>query len=690
MKKSKTSPLVKLKNELEKLAKKCSDIKYRIPCLWFPADKCIDMDSSIQVNPATFFLDHINTIEKHRDPRIDPRRSLNSQLPGGSNGNWIAKESIYNLMVRLTTAYDHDGDGNIGGGSDDPTMNSHGIRETGTFLKSIALLGHIRRLGCTTIHLLPVTAIGKDGNKGLLGSPYAIRNPYKLEPSQADPLVKMSVEEQFQAFIEACHILKIRVITEFVFRTASKDSDWVIEHPDWFYWIDAAIPDRKNGEKDLSIAESSYGNPIFAEKELALIKEKVTRNDFRDLPTPSENYRKFFKLAPAAETVKMDKKGRYIGKGKDVESGKTVDARIPGAFADWPPDDTQPPWGDVTYLKMFNDENPEDPRFNYIAYNTVRMYDTALAQDRLANRELWDKLRDLVPTYQETYGIDGVMVDMGHAVPVSLMRSIVDAARRKDPDFAFLSENFSIEESSVKAGYNAVVGYAWWVEYKREGLLDLLTHVGIRGVPLPFFGAVENHNTPRAIRRAGGEKYARYAFLLNTMLPNSIPFIHSGFELGEKMPVNTGLDFSEKDMESLQGKPLPLFDISGFDWDGKHPMLEFTRRAIELRRLFKEAVLSTDTGSFVFLQTGNPDVFAFLRRGGKKTLMVLLNRDIQNDQSFSCDLRNFIPEGKVKLENLLSSRSLNDSFDLDAGVLSFKIKPGDVFLFGWEEYGEAD
>ncbi|MBF0499810.1 MAG: alpha-amylase [Candidatus Riflebacteria bacterium] len=705
------TPLFRLKAALKASSGGKTTQRYRIPALWAPVGEIARPgDPSREVSPATFFLSHIDAIERNQISGIDPTRSLNSQLKGGNGGEWVTHGSIYNLMVRLSTAYDHDGDGKLGGAAADPTLNSSGIRESGTFLKAIALLGHIRSLGATTIHLLPVTSIGHDGNKGVLGSPYAIKNVYKLEASQADPLIDMSVEDQFRAFIEAAHRLGMRVICEFVFRTASKDADWVKEHPDWFYWIDARIPDRAPGEKDLEKAKKGYGNPIFPQDTLEKVKDKVTRNDFTELPPPPAEYRRFFKLPPASPAqVHMNEKGQYLGTsvdpvflnngqlsepspnvvsssaGKQTEckSEKLIETRIPGAFADWPPDDNQPPWGDVTYLRMYIDEDPANPRFNYIGYNTIRMYDTALAQDRFANRPLWNKIRELIPFYQVQYGIDGVMVDMGHAVPVKLMREIVDEGRRHDPDFAFLSENFEINEHSITAGYNAVVGYAWWVEYRREGLRDLLQHIGVRGVPIPFFGATENHNTPRAAERAGGERYSKYAFLVNTFLPNSIPFIHSGSELGETMPVNTGLDFKNEDLERLRGKPLPLFDIAGFDWDRRQDMLSFHRRVLALREELRDAVSAGIHGGFAVVETGHPDVFAFVRKGGGKVALILLNRDLEKAQEGKLDLN---AHGGMNLKTI--SDRLIEGSDARAipvvnGHVRMTIAPGDCHLFSW-------
>ncbi len=680
---SPNTPLATLKNQLEELKNKKVPYVYNVPSLWTPIGTEGSNDGTpIKVNPAEFFLNHIDGIEKNALSDVDPIKSLNGQLPDGNGGNWIEKETIFNVFVRLTSAYDHDADGQIGGNKKDLTLNLEGCRESGTFLKSIALLGYIKRLGASVIHLLPVTAIGKDGNKGELGSPYAIQNPYRLEATQADPLVNMDVEEQFKAFIQACHLVGIRVITEFVFRTASKDSDWIKEHPEWFYWIDEKVADRDPSEKNLDVAAQNYGNPIFSREVLDIINRKVESSDFNDLPAPPENYRNFFKAIPAPESIQMKENGEIRASSEDPKTGLRNTVRIPGAFADWPPDDNQPPWGDVTYLRMYNDENHDAPEFNYIAYNTIRMYDKKLARPELANKSLWKHLRELVPYYQDTFGIDGVMVDMGHAVPVSLMQEIINAAREKDPDFAFLSENFEIKDDSVEAGYNAVVGYAWWVEYRRDGMYDLLNHIGNQGVPLSFFGAVENHNTPRAAGREGGLQYAKYAFLVNTMLPRAIPFIHSGQELGEVVPVNTGLDFSNDDLERIKGSKLALFDLCGYKWDGEHEMLDFMKKVLEVRKNFSAAAMDKSTESFGLLETGFQDVICFLRKSGDQHILVLFNRDLNNEKSGSIKLDWCLPSETSFLENLVQF-SGDSNWKIESGHMAYTLKPGDSALFAW-------
>ena len=110
--------------------------------------------------------------------------------------DWTQEAVVYNIFPRFFSAYDHDQDGIIGQEQNDITINKSGIRETGTFLKTIALLPYLKSLGINTIHLLPITKIGIEGRKGDLGSPYAIKNPYEIDPLLADPVINLDIKTQ--------------------------------------------------------------------------------------------------------------------------------------------------------------------------------------------------------------------------------------------------------------------------------------------------------------------------------------------------------------------------------------------------------------------------------------------------------------------------------------------------------------
>jgi starch synthase (maltosyl-transferring) len=163
----------------------------------------------------------------------------------------IAKNLIYSMFLRMYTAWDHFGNGRIC---------------SGTFLKAIILLPRLKALNVDIIYLLPIFQYSDRYKKGELGSPYAIKNIYQLDPGLHDSLLGDNTAEmlgtEFKAFIEACHILGIKVILDFAFRTVSRDNDLLLEHPDWFYWIDYQGSD-------------SFKPPLVeTEKELTLLSNK--------------------------------------------------------------------------------------------------------------------------------------------------------------------------------------------------------------------------------------------------------------------------------------------------------------------------------------------------------------------------------------------------------------------------------
>ncbi len=616
---------------------------YAVPQLWVghPGRKAAARVHA--VNPREFYAAALADVKKERTARVIK----------GEGGNWSRRAVIYNMFVRSSCAFDHNQNGRL-----DLPLNAEGWRETGTFLKAIALLRYVRSLGANVIHLLPITSIGTDGNKGNLGSPYAIRNPYHLDPNLAEPHLGLTVDDEFRAFVEAAHHLGIRLVVEFVFRTSAKDGDWVKEHPAWFYWIKDSTKDRPPGARD----ESSYGSPLFNEEEMRAILKAVADGDFENLPPPHKEYRELFTAPPQEKAVDF-RDGKYIG----VLPGSTA-VRIPGAFADWPPQDSQPPWGDVTFLKMY-----DHPEFNYIAYNTIRMYDSRLAKPEFANKALWQRVSDIIPYYQKAFGIDGVMIDMGHALPMDLKKEMIRKARSIDPDFAFWDENFSVEEQSVKEGYNAVIGYQWSDQHRPEKFQELIKRFEKGEFPLPFFATPESHNTPRAATREGGTLYSKYAWAISNFIP-AIPFIHSGFELGETMPVNTGLDFTPDQLAHYPSHALPLFSEYAYGWLNHEDLTEWIAKVSEVRRKYQELIIDSRAESLTWLNRYNDNIISFLRSSSKvkHQLLILANPRMSSIETFTVAV-----EGPNRS---LSDELSGEKFKVRAGTLSGRLEPGQVVV----------
>lgn len=612
----------------ETLTRKAKDVKgrksnYTIPSLWLGKE---GPPKRVAVDPFEFYRGALDAVTN-----VTKAKQQSAKAPTG--GEWSREAVIYNMFVRTTAAFDHNDNGKL-----DLPANAEGFRETGTFLKAIAMLPYIKKLGANTIHLLPITSIGHDGNKGTLGSPYAIRNPYELDENLCEPALGIDAKTEFKAFVEAAHRMGFRVVVEFVFRTAAKDSDWVKEHPEWMYWIKEEIPLRDPAHQD----ESRYGSPIFHPHELEQIHHQVREHRFENLLPPHQMYRDFFTPPPHPDLVSKEN-GRYVGV---LPGGQRV--KIPGAFADWPPDDNQPPWGDVTYLRMY-----EHPAFNYIAYNTIRMYDSQLAQSQFVNRPLWDRIVGIIPYYQREFHIDGVMIDMGHALPMPLKKEMVDVARKNDPDFAFWDENFSIARHSREEGYNAVFGFLWIDEHHPAKIRAFCRRAASEGFAIPFFATPENHNTPRAAARPGGLAYAKWAMVVNSFLPG-IPFIHSGYELAETYPINTGLDFTPEQLQRLPSEKLPLFSEYAYNWLNKEEISGWVGQVLAIREKYQALIVDDSPQSFGMLHDANERILAFTRVSpdGKKRLAIITNMNYHGKEHADVKL----DSTKHHVEDLLSSR----------------------------------
>lgn len=502
-------------NTIEK--NRVNGYNYYVPSAWIVnQNHAYDI---IRVNPFDFFLKQIEFIFLSNPQKKHKIRE--------------AKPIVYNIFPRYSTCFDHNNDGTINLEPIDDLFY-----ETGTLLKSLALLPYLHYLGVDIIYLLPIFDIGLDGRKGNLGSPYAIRNFFKFDPRLSEPFLDIPLEEQFKAFVEAAHRLKIKVILEFVFRVVSLDCDYAIEHPEWFYWI----YDEK--------CEKLLFPPKFTEEQLNDIEKNVKCNNFDNLITPSKEYQNLFSIPPQKvfkinnKIYGLDKKGSLL--------------RIPNAFADWPPNDKQPIWSDVTYLKYF-----VHPDFNYIAYNTVRMYDNRVRREDSYNKGLWEFLVDVIPNYVQNFDIDGAMLDMGHAMPSELLDEIISKAKRCKDGFILWEENFNITYESKQKGYDGVLGYLPFDQENPSKIREIIKKMEKKEIPLPFFLTGETHNTPRSARF--GCEFNRFIWAFNSFL-NGLRFILCGFELCEVFPINTGLAFSEAEIRRFSEEKLPLFSARGMDW----------------------------------------------------------------------------------------------------------------------------
>lgn len=76
----------------------------------------------------------------------------------------------------------------------------------GTALSQLAFLPYLRdQLEVSVLICLPTGVIGATARKGGRGSPFAVANPFDVDPSLADPLLSdLPALVQYQALVQAC------------------------------------------------------------------------------------------------------------------------------------------------------------------------------------------------------------------------------------------------------------------------------------------------------------------------------------------------------------------------------------------------------------------------------------------------------------------------------------------------------
>ncbi len=666
---------------------------YTVPDLW----NCFDYDehkmiktlsNELIVNPFDFYASVIKDyILPNKKENIEYNKSIsigsNKKIPKVkyTGGDWIKESVVYSTMIRTSTSWDHDRSGTL----DD--SNIYKMPETGSFVKMLSLLPLLKKMGVTVVYMLPISKFSLKDKKGDLGSPYGVSNFNELDPNLKDPLTKdkMTLDEEFSAFVEACHILDMRVMIDIIPRTNAVENELIKDNPDWFYWIKASEYDLYRSPKISGIGDTSIPSVEVMGK---VYQDKDTYRHINMFQVnPKEQNETLW------NTVKDSK-----NLSADIE--KHFDLRIAPAFSDHI-NDPQPPWTDITFFRMYKDFPKETVQFldttdraPYILFDTIK---SNMYHGLEPNMKLWERLSDIVPSYQRRFGIDGARIDMGHALPQELLNMIIGKARENDLDFSFIAEELqpSNAQKAKDSGYNMIIGNGFIMEPRIwEGALYQFVYETI-DLPLPAFACGETHDTPRLAAREGGETLSKLLTILNMFIPNSVPFINSGQEVFEPQPMNTGLDCREDEAfvldenDPFYGK-LALFDKFQFHYTNKRrwelpDALEFIK---PIRNKYIKQI--TKKESFVPLYSeDHPKTFIGLayykktKSNKKNCLLILANANPYSEQYVRPDIKelrilssNKEMEGKLLFSSHEEPRKFSQFIDYDK--MDIHLGPGEI------------
>ncbi|OCN06219.1 hypothetical protein A4S06_00450 [Erysipelotrichaceae bacterium MTC7] len=343
------------------------------------------------------------------------------------------------------------------------------------------------------------------------------------------------------------------------------------------------------------------------------------------------------------------------------------------AFSDWV-NDPQPVWSDVTYLRLYLDFTPIAQKYIHPEQKPYILFDGAKASlypCKVPNEKLWETLSDLVVHYQDLLGIDGVRIDMGHALPQALVQRII----AKDPNVCFIAEELDIQNAEhIKAqGFNLFNGNGFSGGVRIQEGQAKTFYTTVPTLALPLFAYSESHDTCRTSARVGKKKMNDLCTTINMFLPNTVFFINSGQELYEIQLMNLGLDCNEDQINNLEPsdpryRKLALFDPFYFTYNDFDDTL-FTR--IQYLQNYRQTYIDSIKNKWYLdlaIIDDSKTKLAFALEREDTYLLLVANLDLFNKQSITVDTTPLHYKGiNIVLSNDKDQDMLLPTLQLDAG-----------------------
>jgi starch synthase (maltosyl-transferring) len=228
-------------------------------------------------------------------------------------------------------------------------------------------------------------------------------------------------------------------------------------------------------------------------------------------------------------------------------------------------------------------------------------------------RGLWQALLDVV-LHWVGCGITVFRVDNPHTKPLPFWEWLIREVRRERPEVIFLSEAFTRPApmtTLAKAGFAQSYTYFTWKNTRWE----LLEFLGQLLEWREFYRPNCFANTPDILHEylQGGGRPAFEARLVLAATLSPSYGIYSGFERGENVPVRPG---SEEYLNSEK------YELRRRKLDG--PLLPL---AASLNAVRRENPALQWLDPLTILETENEQLFAFLKRRGENTVVIVVNLD---------------------------------------------------------------
>lgn len=289
-------------------------------------------------------------------------------------------------------------------------------------------------------------------------------------------------------------------------------------------------------------------------------------------------------------------------------------------------------------------------------------------------------------------GVDGIRVDVAHSKPAKFWKELIDYSRQHDKQFLWLAESsdswkdavspkavFTPYDKLLAAGFDGYYGSFFNLKNWKTAK-ELQNHVELNlalenkfGEPKNVIGSFTTHDELSPILEKGRD-YSRMIMWLNATLPINSYFV-DGFDTGDRYLYfwankKAPKTYTDDEYYFVHRGKIDIFNFSrkpgGKDGELSSEFIRANRCKLIVKDILKD-------GSFKFLKTNSPSVFAYASYNNKQTVLTIGNLNFKNGaNNVDISVPSITPSTSimpVTLKNIPKLEKSRITTDLGAGEI---------------------